>query len=383
MKLTDIRKLLHTIPEVGLSEHKTSRLLTDLLTGIGLDVHTGFAGTGIVANLERGRSAFRLGLRAEMDGLPINEPQDRDYASRHPGVMHACGHDGHMTMLLGAAKELAEDQSFEGTVRFIFQPAEENFGGAQRMIEDGLFERFPCDMIFGLHNMPGIPVGHFAGRSGALMASIDAARVTIKGEGGHGAQPEKTVDPILIGAHIVSSLQSIISRNISPSRSGVVTVGSFHSGTCSNIIPDQANLELSLRATDPESRQRIIRQVETICASTSQAFGGNVDIQWQLPGYPVLQNHDDAFTLASKVVRSQFGTGNMQELASPLMLSEDFSFMLEQVPGAFFFLGNGETAPLHGSTYDFNDQAIPYGVKFYTALAKYLLNLAPDKLLDI
>jgi hippurate hydrolase len=368
MNLVDIRRTLHTIPEIGLREEKTAKFLTCLLTNLGLEVTTGIAGTGIVATLRRGNHPFTLGLRAEMDGLPMEEPEGRIYKSSHDGCMHGCGHDGHMAMLIGAAQEMVKNPEFEGTVHFIFQPAEENIGGAQLMIKEGLFERFPCDMVFGLHNMPGVSLGTFAGKAGPLMASIDAAKITIKGKGGHGALPEQTVDPILIGASLVNALQSVISRNINPVKPGVLTVGSFHSGSSSTIIPDLAVLEVSLRAADPESRAHIIKRVEALCDSIAEGFGGSSEIEW-LPGYPVLVNHQTAFDVACQVVEKTFGTSSMELLQAPVMASEDFAFMVEQVPGAFLFIGNGDSASLHNTSYDFNDLAIPYGVKFYQALA--------------
>ena len=366
--LVDIRRKLHAIPEIGLAEEKTAQFLTRLLTNLGLKVTTGIAGTGIVATLQRGKHPFRLGLRAEMDALPMEEPQRQTSINNHQGCMHGCGHDGHMAMLIGAAQEMVLNPEFEGTVHFIFQPAEENLGGAQLMMKEGLFDRFPCDMVFGLHNMPGIPLGTFSGKAGPVMASIDAAQIRIQGKGGHGAQPEQTVDPILIGANLVNALQSVISRNINPLRPGVVTVGSFHSGSSSNIIPDQAILEISLRATDPESRTHIIERMETLCYSITKGFGGSCEIEWQ-PGYPVLANHEKPFDIACQVVEKTFGAPSMERMQTPVMASEDFAFMIEQVPGAFLFIGNGDTACLHNTSYDFNDLAIPYGVKFYVALA--------------
>lgn len=371
MDLVDIRRTLHAIPEIGCEEEKTVKYLTQLLQNLGLKVTTGIAGTGIVATLQRGNHPFRLGLRAEMDALPMEEKSGLTYGSSHPGYMHGCGHDGHMAMLIGAAEEMAGNPEFEGTVHFIFQPAEENLGGAALMIKEGLFERFPCDMVFGLHNMPGIPVGTISGKGGSMMASIDAAEVSIKGKGGHGAQPEQTVDPILMGASLVSALQSVVSRNVNPAKPSVVTVGSFHSGSSCNIIPDLATLEISLRATDPESQKHIIQRVEELCTSIVKGFGGSSEIEW-MPGYPVTVNHEKPFDIARKVVEETFGETSMELMQTPMMASEDFSFMLEQIPGAFLFIGNGDSASLHNTSYDFNDLAIPYGVKFYVALAARL-----------
>jgi hippurate hydrolase len=367
MDLVNIRRTLHSIPEIGFCEEKTAHFLAELLSSFGLEVTRGIAGTGLVATLQRGTHPLKLGLRAELDGLPMDEPPDCSYKSNHSGRMHGCGHDGHMTMLIGAAQSMAADPNFNGTVHFIFQPAEENLGGAKRMIEDGLFDRFPCDMIFGLHNMPGIPAGTFSGKTGPLMASIDAAQISIYGTGGHGAQPEQTIDPILIAASLVCALQSVISRNLNPLKSGVVTVGSFHSGSSSNIIPDLATLDISLRATDPDSRVQIIERVKTLCHAISTGFGGRSEIEWQ-PGYPVLQNHQNAFELVQQVVAQTFDS-SLELMSDPVMISEDFAFMLEQVPGAFLFIGNGDSAPLHNTSYIFNEQIIPIGVKFYQSLA--------------
>jgi hippurate hydrolase len=373
MNLVDIRRALHRIPEIGLREKQTASYLTELLANLGLKVESGIAGTGIVATLQRGDHPFRLGLRAEMDALPMEEHPGRAYKSCQPGSMHGCGHDGHMAMLIGAAQSMALDPAFEGTVHFIFQPAEENLGGAQLMIKEGLFDRFPCDMLFGLHNRPGLPLGTFSGKAGSVMASIDAAQINIYGAGGHGAQPELTVDPILIGASLVTALQSVISRNLSPARAGVVTVGSFHSGSSSTIIPDLATLEVSLRAADPDSRTHIIERVERLCRSIVEGFGGRCEIEWQA-GYPALVNHADPFDIAQQVVADIFGAASIELMSAPVMISEDFSFMLEQVPGAFLFIGNGDSAPLHNTSYDFNDLAIPYGVEFYRALAAKLFS---------
>jgi hippurate hydrolase len=378
INLASIRQHLHAYPELGLEEVKTAKFLSDLLLSWGLEVNGNIGGTGIVASLRRGKSDQAIGLRADMDGLPlcesvICESAQHAYTSRHKGCMHACGHDGHMTMLLGAAHAMANDPSFNGNVHFIFQPAEENFGGARLMIEEGLFDRFPCDYVFALHNMPGISLGQFTSRDGAMMASIDVAGIKVIGKGGHGAQPEKAIDPIVIGSQIVTAFQTVVSRNINQFEPGVVTVGSFHSGSASNIIPDHARLEISLRATDPVTRTLMIKRIEALASSIATGFGGSVEFDWQA-GYPVTMNNSNAVKIAKEAAINAFGPDSIELAKNPWMGSEDFSFMLEKIPGAFLFIGNGDSAPVHNSTYDFNDRVIPFGVKFYQSLAHIIFN---------
>lgn len=370
--LTTIRHHLHRYPELGFEEQATADFITTFLENCGLRVHRGIAKTGIVATLESDdctEDSPSLGLRTDMDALPIHEEAGKEYCSENSGKMHACGHDGHMTMMLGAIRQLSEHKQFSGRIHFIFQPAEEGLGGAKVMIEDGLFERFPCDMVFALHNIPGIPLGHFTTRSGALMGSVDFPVITIHGTGGHGAVPDQTVDPILVGAHIVTALQSVVSRNLPPSEQGVLTVGSFHSGTVANIIPETARLELSLRATSQESRKLIIEKVRAIAQSTALAFGAKATIDWKA-GYPVLENSEDAVSLVEETIHQWVGSQYFSHAPAPWLISEDFSYMIENRPGAMVFMGNGDSAALHNPAYDFNDQAIEHGVGFLTALAK-------------
>ncbi len=373
INLASIRHHLHAHPEIGLKEFKTAEFISNMLNSWGLEVTSNIGGTGIVASLRRGQKDHAIGLRADMDGLPMFESDRHEYKSRHEGCMHACGHDGHMAMLLGAAHAMANDPGFNGNVHFIFQPAEENFGGAKLMIEDGLFDRFPCDHLFALHNMPGIPVGKFASRDGAIMASIDVAGIEVIGKGGHGAQPEKTIDPIVIGSQIVTAFQTVVSRNINQFEPGVVTVGSFHSGSASNIIPDRASLEISLRATDPDTRILMIKKLEELASSIARGFGGSVEFNWQT-GYPVAVNNSKALKIARKAIINYFGPDSIELTKNPWMGSEDFSFMLEKIPGAFLFIGNGDSAPVHNSEYDFDDRVIPFGVKFYQSLVNIIFN---------
>ncbi|KRB55135.1 amidohydrolase [Rhizobium sp. Root708] len=367
--LVNIRHKLHQMPEIGLSEFKTSDFIAEQLTKWGFEITRGLATTGIVATLRAGSSNRAIGFRADFDALPMHEETNLPHASQHPGAMHACGHDGHTSMLLGAAWALSRDKSFSGTVHFIFQPAEENFGGGKLMIDDGLFERFPCDQIFALHNWPGIPLGTFSTRSGPIAASIDVVTVTVKGKGGHGAQPEITVDPVVVGSSIVMALQTLVSRNASPHEPAVVTVGAFQAGSASNIIPDTAVLEISMRAMNPVVREEIRERVEQIATFQAKSFGADVQFDWQM-GYPATINDPEAVRVAEATIAAHFGDAASTRLPVPLMGSEDFSFLLEKVPGAYVLIGNGESSGLHTTTYDFNDGILERGAMFFYHLAK-------------
>jgi hippurate hydrolase len=367
--LVEIRHQLHQIPEIGLSEFKTSDFIAAQLEKWGFEITRGLGKTGIVATLRAGNSNRAIGFRADFDALPMQEETNLAYASQHPGAMHACGHDGHTSMLLGAAWALSHDKSFSGTVHFIFQPAEENFGGGKLMIEDGLFERFPCDQVFALHNWPGIEAGTFATRAGPIAASIDVVTVTVKGKGGHGAQPELTIDPVVVGSSIVMALQTLTSRNISPHQPAVVTVGAFLSGSASNIIPDTAVLEISMRAMNPRVREEIRERVEQIATLQARSYGAGISFDWQV-GYPATINDGQAVEVAKSTIVRRFGEDTFTELDLPLMGSEDFSFLLEKVPGAYVLIGNGHSAGLHTTTYDFNDDILERGAMYFYHLAK-------------
>lgn len=368
-ELVAIRRRLHQMPETGYEERQTSAFVADLLSGWGLSVTRDIAATGLVATLDRGGDGRAIGLRADMDGLPVVEETGVAYASRTPGMMHACGHDGHTTMLIGAAFRLLQDEDFRGKVHFIFQPAEETAGGAARMIAEGLFERFPCDAVFALHNYPGLAAGRFSARPGAMMAAIDAATLTVRGAGGHGARPEDTVDPVVAAASIVMALQTAVSRNVPPQEAGVITVGAFHAGSACNVIPDEAVLEVSLRATDPAVRDRLCRRFEEIAHAQAASFGAEARVDWQV-GYPVTMNDAASVELAAAVIRDTFGGDAFEPLDRPMMGSEDFAFMLEKVRGAYLFLGNGDSAGLHSSRYDFDDALLERGPVFLHALAR-------------
>ncbi len=368
-ELINIRHQLHTMPEIGLSEFKTSEFIEQHLQKWGFEVTRGMAQTGIIGTLRRGNSNRSVGFRADFDALPILEETGLPYASQHKGVMHACGHDGHTAMLLGAAYALSQDPDFNGAVHLIFQPAEENFGGGKMMVEEGLFNRFPCEQVFAIHNMPGLATGMFSAKAGAMAASIDVLTMMVKGSGGHGAMPELTVDPVVVASSIVMALQTLVSRNISPHQPAVVTVGSFQSGSANNIIPDTAVLELSMRATDPSVRIALRERVEEIARFQAKSYQADVQFDWSV-GYPATINNKQAYELARDVAIAGFGADSFEELDVPMMGSEDFSFLLEAVPGAYIFLGNGDSSGLHTSRYDFNDEILERGAGFFHLLAK-------------
>ncbi len=289
-ELVAIRHDLHAHPELGLEEKRTSAFIARHLESLGYEVTTGLAQTGVVGTLRNGTGTRSIGIRADIDALPILEETGLDYASRTSGLMHACGHDGHTTMLLGAARALAERRNFDGTIHLIFQPAEENFGGAKIMMDEGLFEKFPCDAVFALHNEPGLPFGQFALREGPIMAAVDEARITVHGRGGHGAEPQETADPIVCGASIVMALQSIVSRNIHPMDPSVVTVGAFHAGSASNIIPERAEIVVGIRSFDPTVRDELERRIRMIAEAQATSFGMRATVDYQR-SYDATINH--------------------------------------------------------------------------------------------
>ncbi|WP_232830614.1 M20 aminoacylase family protein [Oceanicella sp. SM1341] len=370
--LTAIRRRLHAMPELGLEETRTSAFIAEALEEMGYEVHRGLARTGVVATLTLGSSPRRLGLRADIDALPITEETGAEWASRTPGLMHACGHDGHTTMLLGAARRLAERRAFDGTLTLIFQPAEENHGGARIMIREGLFERFPCDAVFGLHNDPAMPFGRIALREGPIMAAVDECTITVQGRGGHGAQPEDTADPIVAGSAIVMALQSIVSRNVHPLSPAVVTVGAFNGGRASNVIPDRVELVLSIRSFEPELRDLLERRIRDIARLQAESYGCRAVVDYTR-GYDPTVNHA-AETGFLRALATRFaGAEQVAELDRPLMGSEDFGYMLAERPGAYFFLGTARTEndpPLHHPAYDFNDEILPVGAALWTELAE-------------
>jgi hippurate hydrolase len=372
-----LRRDIHAHPELAFEEHRTSALVAAKLRDWGYEVTTGLGQTGVVGTLRRGKSTRSLGLRADMDALPILEAGARPWISTTPGRMHGCGHDGHTATLLAAAKLVAQESNFDGTLHLIFQPAEEGAGGAVQMMADGLFERFPCDAVFALHNMPGIEAGRFVFRSGPTMASSDNVTIHLKGRGGHGAFPHQSADTVVAAAAIVMALQTIVSRNVDPLKTAVVTVGALHAGEANNVIPDDARLELSVRALDTDVRALLKERIVALVEQQAASLGVQASIDWRA-GYAVLVNAPHETALAADVALRLFGTERVDPSGPMFTASEDFSFMLQRVPGCYFFVGNGGPGTpgachVHNPGYDFNDDIIAPGAAFWVALTERFL----------
>ncbi len=367
-----LRQDLHRHPELSFKEHRTSAIVAERLAAWGYEVTTGIAGTGVVGRLARGSGGKALGIRADMDALPITEATGLAYASENPGVMHACGHDGHTTVLLAAARFLAESGRFDGTLNLIFQPAEEHGGGANRMIAEGLFQRFPCDAVFGLHNWPCVGAGHFGCVTGPAMASVDQITITVRGKGGHGAAPHETVDPVVAAAHIITALQTVVSRNVDPLDMGVVTVGSIHGGAAPNVIPESVELKLTARAFKPEVRAVLKERIPAIARAQAESFGATAEVDYR-PGYPAVLNHEAETALARGVAVDTFGAARVDAGFRPRTASEDFAFMLLERPGSYVFVGNGDGASLHSPYYDFNDAILAPSATYWVRLAERFL----------
>lgn len=371
-ELREIRHQIHGNPELGLQEFKTSALVAEKLRQWGYEVEQGLATTGVVATLKVGDGEKSIGLRADMDALPIYENSGKPWASKHPGLMHACGHDGHTTILLGAARYFAETRRFNGTLRLIFQPAEEMINGGEIMVKEGLFDRFPCDVIFGMHNMPGLPVGKFFFQPGALMASMDQFHITVRGCGGHGAIPHKAIDPVLVAAHITTALQSIVSRNVDPLEAAVITVGSIVAGEAANVIPDSAEMKISVRSLSRDTRQLLLTRIPALAQAQAASFGATAEVT-HVNGTPVLVNDEEMARFAWQVACKTFGEDRAEFGIKPLMGSEDFSFMLEAQPkGGFLLFGNGDVGEgscmVHNPGYDFNDASLVPASSYWGAL---------------
>lgn len=374
-ELTEFRRDLHRNPEVLYDLERTAARVADALRAAGVDeVVTGIGRTGVVGVI-RGRSDTRgrvIGLRADMDALPITEETGAPWASTKPGMMHACGHDGHTTMLLGAARHLAESRAFDGTVVVIFQPAEEGGAGAKAMMDDGLFERFPVQEIYGLHNWPGLPVGHFAIRSGPIMASLDEIRIRVDGIGGHAAFPHSTVDPVTVTAALIQAVQTIVSRNVDPLKSAVVSITTIHGGDAFNIIPSTVTLTGTVRTLEEGVRDLVEKRLRKAVAGIADAFEAKAELDY-IRNYPVTVNNSEQVEKAVRAAVEVSGAANVTTDIPPSMVGEDFAFMLGVVPGAFIFAGNGPSAGLHNPKYDFNDELIPYGCSYWTTLVRQLL----------
>ena len=371
--MTAWRRDIHAHPETAFEENRTADIVADKLESFGIEVDRGLAKTGVVGRLKAGASAKAIGLRADLDALNLLEKNDFDYRSRHEGKMHACGHDGHITMLLGAARYLAETRNFDGTVHFIFQPAEEGGGGGKVMVDEGLFERFPCEAVYGMHNWPGMARGRIGVRTGAMMASADMFSIRIRGRGGHAAMPHHAIDPVVVGAQIVTALQTIASRTSDPLNSVVVSVTQFHAGTADNVIPDEAVLSGTCRALSPQGRDMIERRMRETVDGIAASHGIAADLDYRR-NYPVLVNTAEETAKAARAAARVVGEANVAIDDPPVMGSEDFAFMLQAKPGSYVWIGNGVGQEggcmVHNPHYDFSDEILPVGASYWAALVE-------------
>lgn len=378
-EMTRWRRDLHAHPELGFEENRTAEFVAEKLASFGIQVHRGIGKTGVVGVLKVGNETRAVGLRADMDALPIHEANDFAHCSVHAGKMHACGHDGHTTMLLGAAKYLAESQRFRGQVNFVFQPAEEGIGGARAMIADGLFEQFPCDVLFAMHNAPGMPVGQYGAVAGTVTAAGAFFDIEITGRGGHGAHPEHTVDPVVVAAHMVTAMQSIVSRNIRPSEPAVLSITQLHAGDAYNVIPNSARLGGTVRTFSMKVMEHIEARMREVADGVAATFGASVSCDFRTVFHPVV-NDASAAAAAGDACAALVGEQNVRRDLPPGTGSEDFSFMLEQVPGCYLLVGNRDEshlAPVHNPGYDFNDAALVYGASFFARVVEEQLAV-PD-----
>jgi hippurate hydrolase len=383
--ITAWRRDFHAHPELLYDVHRTAAAVADKLKSFGCDeVVSGIGRTGVVGIIHgsKGPQAAMgpqtarkvIGLRADMDALPIQEANEVAYKSTVPGKMHACGHDGHTAMLLGAARYLAETRNFAGTAVVIFQPAEEGGGGGKAMVQDGLMERFQIEEVYGMHNYPGLPVGQFAIRPGALMASADRLTIQIEGHGGHAARPHLTIDSVLVGAQMINQIQSIVARNVDPLQSAVISICMFQAGSTDNVIPQTAFLRGTARSLNPEVRTLLEQRLREVVEGTARLYGAKVTFTYKRD-YPVTRNHELQTAFASSVAAEVVGRERVEENTPPVMGAEDFSFMLEARPGAFIFVGNGDSAGLHHPAYDFNDEVIPVGTSYWVKLVETALRV--------
>ncbi len=379
-EMTEWRRDIHAHPELAFQEHRTSDLVAAKLAEWGIEVTRGIAGTGLVGTLRQGTSARAIGIRADMDALPMPEANGFEYRSRNENSMHACGHDGHTTMLLGAARYLSETRNFDGTVHFIFQPAEEAGGGGRVMVEQGLFERFPCDMVFGAHNDTTLPVGQMAAIAGIACANADDFWIRVKGCGGHAARPQGAIDPLLVGAHIVVALQSLVARRVDPLDNAVLSVCQFHAGSVGNVIADEAMLNGTVRTFRADTRDAMEKMMGEVVAHTAQAHGAEAVLRYER-GYPSIINAPEATERAALAGAKILGEGRVIRELAPGMGGEDFSYMAQKVPGCFVRIGQADgtrgSQPLHTVTYDFNDDILPIGASLWSTLVEQELPRVP------
>jgi len=366
------RQEIHSFPELCFEENRTADLVAARLASFGIEIHRGLATTGVVGTLRAGTSTRAIGLRADMDALPMGEDNAFSYRSLNAGRMHACGHDGHTAMLLGAARYLAETRNFDGAVHFIFQPAEEGGGGGKVMVDEGLFDRFPVESVYGMHNWPGLEAGRFSVRPGPMMASADRFDIVVRGMGTHGAMPHRGTDPVVCAAHIVTALQTIASRETNPLDAVVVSVTQIHAGEAYNVIPNECVLRGTIRAFEPKVREGLPAAMERIAGGIARAMGCEMKLDYD-HGYPPLVNSASEVEFAARAMREVAGADNVTTDGIMTMGSEDFAFMLEAKPGAYVFLGNGATASLHNPKYDFNDDILPVGASYWATLVEQTL----------
>lgn len=382
-ELQEIRRDLHAHPELCYEEQRTADVVAARLTEWGIPIVRGLGVTGVVGMVKNGASPRAIGLRADMDALPMQEINGFAHASRHPGKMHACGHDGHTAMLLGAAHHLAKHRNFDGTVYLIFQPAEEGGGGARRMMDDGLFEQFPMEAVYGMHNWPGIPEGHFGVVPGPMMASSNEFRVVVRGKGAHAAQPHRGIDPVMVAVQIAQAWQTIVSREKNPLESAVLSITQIHAGSATNVIPDEAELVGTVRTFSTAVLDLIQRRMEEIAGGVAAAFNASVNFSFKR-NYPPLINHPEQTALAVEAMRAVAGAEHVDTNVEPTMGAEDFAFMLQEKPGCYVFIGNGEGAhragghglgpcQLHNTSYDFNDNLLPIGASYWVRLVEMSL----------
>jgi amidohydrolase len=377
--LTNWRRDIHAHPELGFEEHRTSDLVARKLAEFGYEVFRGIGRTGLVGRLRVGTSPRSIGLRADMDALPIEEATNLPYRSRHPGRMHACGHDGHTAMLLGAARYLAETRNFDGTVHLIFQPAEEGLGGGEAMVKDELFDRFPCDAIFGMHNRPGLAVGKFQIRTGPMMAGGAYFDIAVIGRGAHGARPESGIDPVIVASHITTALQTIVSRNVRPLDTAVLSVTQIHAGDAYNVIPERAVIRGTARAFHSDAMRLIEHNMRRIAAGVASGFGATAELDLRIIFPPLVNDATEAAFIAD-IAAELVGNENVNRNGNLVMASEDFSYMLDRRPGAYIQIGNGDAAgscEVHNPGYDFNDAALPLGASLFARLAERKLAPPP------
>ncbi len=373
-EITAWRRDIHAHPELLYDVHRTAAAVADKLRSFGCDeVATGIGRTGVVGVIRGGKGSGRtIALRADMDALPIEEATGAPYQSTVPGKMHACGHDGHTAMLLGAARYLAETRNFAGTAIVIFQPAEEGGAGGQAMVRDGLMERFRVEEVYGMHNYPGLPVGQFALRPGPLMAAADRVTIEIEGRGGHAARPHFAVDTVLVGAQIINQIQSIVARNVDPLQAAVISICVFQAGSTDNVIPQTALLRGTARSLTPQVRDLLEKRLHEVVEGTARLYGATAKLTYKRD-YPVTRNHERQAAFAASVAAEVVGRERVDDQIAPVMGAEDFSFMLEARPGAFIFVGNGDSAGLHHPAYDFNDEIIPFGTSYWVKLVETAL----------